>query len=89
MEHGFTLDNLRAIMRAAAGEGDNINLDGAIADMSYADLGYDSLALLEFAAQIEHEHGVPIPDGTIGLTDTPGDTVRLVEDLLADRVRVS
>lgn len=65
----FTLEDLKAVLRAVAGEGDGIDLDTDILDVSFGDLGYDSLALLETAARIEQERGILFPDSTF--TDAP------------------
>jgi minimal PKS acyl carrier protein len=78
---GFSLDDLRAIMRSAAGEGDDYDLDGDIAETPFADLGYDSLALLEVSSQIRQAHAVSVPDGALHGESTPGGTVRLVNEL--------
>jgi minimal PKS acyl carrier protein len=83
--HRFNLDDLRAIIRASVGESDDVDLDGPVGETSYAELGYDSLALLEIAARIEQRLGVSMPDG-LCLTDTPAATVALVDGLLAEAV---
>jgi minimal PKS acyl carrier protein len=84
----FNLDDLRAIISRSAGETEAFNRDTGFAERTYAELGYDSLALLEIAAQIEHEHGVVVPDGMLLAESTPQGTVTLVDDVLAS-VRVS
>lgn len=66
----FTIDDLRRILRAAAGEDDAAVLDGDIIDMPFSDLGYDSLALLETAGRIEREFGIQLDDATVGEAET-------------------
>ena len=50
----FSSDDLKGIMRKCAGMEDSIDLNGPVLDLSYTDMGYDSLAVLEIQAQIEH-----------------------------------
>ena len=38
----FTLDDLRRILRACAGEEDSVDLDADIHDATFGELGYDS-----------------------------------------------
>ena len=59
--NAFTLDDLRRILRACAGEAESIDLDGDIVDIPFDELGYDSLALLELASRVEREYGAAIP----------------------------
>jgi act minimal PKS acyl carrier protein len=67
----LTLADLTRILREAAGEDEGIDLDGDILDTTFADLGYDSLALLEAASRIERELGVKLSDDAVGDAETP------------------
>ncbi len=67
----FTLDDLRRIMRACAGEAEAGVLDGEIADIPFSELGYDSLALLETVSRVGQEFGTSIPDGAVTEIITP------------------
>jgi len=67
----ITIDDLRATLRQAAGQDEATDLDGDIFDVTFADLGYDSLALLETAARIERERGIRLADSTIVEAQTP------------------
>ncbi|MCW2881645.1 MAG: hypothetical protein JWQ95_5745 [Sphaerisporangium sp.] len=67
----FTLDDLRDIMRACAGVTDSVDLDSAIDDITFEDLGYDSLAVLEMAAKLQNHLGVVIPDDVAEQLPTP------------------
>ncbi|HEY8374500.1 MAG TPA: acyl carrier protein [Pseudonocardiaceae bacterium] len=66
----FTLDDLRRILKSAAGD-DGATLDGDVLDTEFADLGYDSLALLELAGHVQREYGVPMPDDAPQHMTTP------------------
>ncbi len=79
----FTVDDLRRVMRAAAGEAEGVSLDGPILDLTFEELSYDSLALLETASRIERETGITFPDGVINDLKTPRDLLTLVNSHLA------
>ncbi|MFJ9775920.1 FAD-dependent monooxygenase [Kitasatospora sp. NPDC101157] len=81
----FTLDDVRRVIRSCAGENDTVDLDGDIADVPFAELGYDSLALLETAAVIEREYEVELPEGGLYELETPGRVVDFVNGALAVR----
>lgn len=66
----FTLDELRQIMLTCGVE-DGVDLDGDIAGTELTDLGYDSLAILHMAAQLEQRTGVSIPDDLALRLSTP------------------
>jgi acyl carrier protein len=59
----FTLDDLRRILVAGAGTDESVDLDGDVLDVTFQDLNYDSLALLETAGRIEREYGVSLDEG--------------------------
>jgi act minimal PKS acyl carrier protein len=74
----FTLDDLRAIMRACAGEAESIDLDDNIMDLSFEELGYDSIALLETAGRIQRSTGVAVADSELSVQGTPRALVDVV-----------
>ncbi|MBQ0825061.1 acyl carrier protein [Streptomyces tagetis] len=76
----MTTDDLMSVMRAAAGQDENVDLDGDILDVPFADLGYDSLALLETAARLEREHGVRLTDDLVTTARTPRGFLALVNE---------
>jgi len=79
----MTIDDLRRVLAACAGESNNISLGGNILDWNFDDLGYDSLALMETAARIEQEYGAPIPDDHITEFRTPRQLLDFVNGVLA------
>jgi minimal PKS acyl carrier protein len=79
----FTLDDLRRILRACAGEAEFVDLDGDIGDVPFRDLGYDSLALLELASRVEREYGASIPGDAVVELETPQAAVMYVNDRIA------
>ncbi|UCM87085.1 acyl carrier protein [Streptomyces marincola] len=63
----FTLDDVRRILREGAGKDESVDLDGDILDKGFADLGYDSLALMETASRIEREYKVALDEDVLDI----------------------
>jgi minimal PKS acyl carrier protein len=82
----FTIDDLKRIMRACAGEDEAVDLDGDIVGRSFDELGYDSLALLETASRTERELGIKLPEELMGDVHTPQEYLEFVNGRLAERV---
>jgi act minimal PKS acyl carrier protein len=77
----FTLDDLRDLLRGGAEEG--AVLDGDIANTRFDELGYDSLAVLEIAGEIQRRFGVVVPDDAVTEMPTPAKAVEFVNSLFA------
>ena len=82
----FTIDDLVVTLRDCAGEDEEINLDGDILDVPFADLGYDSLALLNTAGRIERDCGVKLSDDVFEQASTPRALVAVVNEHLSRTV---
>ncbi|NED81170.1 acyl carrier protein [Streptomyces sp. SID11233] len=67
----FALDDLRRILREAAGTDEEVDLDADILDTTFDALGYESLALLETGGRIEREYGIALDDDTLTDAETP------------------
>ena len=67
----FELQDLRRILRESAGTAEGVDLDGDILDIEFDDLGYDSIAMMETAARISREYGIPLDDDALTLAVTP------------------
>jgi act minimal PKS acyl carrier protein len=78
----FTLDDLREILCQASGDAGTGAGDADIAHVSYAELGYDSLARLDIVARIKQGFGVEVPDDAIDAGSMPASTVTVVNRLL-------
>jgi act minimal PKS acyl carrier protein len=79
----FTQADLVGYIRQAAGEDEGFDLDGDIADITFADLGYDSVAMVEIALLVERELGISLPDDDrASKSSTPKGFVELVNELL-------
>ncbi|MEV7986966.1 MULTISPECIES: acyl carrier protein [unclassified Micromonospora] len=79
----FTLDDLRRILRDGAGTSENVNLAGDILDTAFADLGYDSLALLETGSRIAREFAVGLDDELLVGDTRPREVIDAVNTQLA------
>jgi minimal PKS acyl carrier protein len=80
--HQFTVDDLRRILREAAGADEGVDLDGDILDADFPSLGYDSLAVLESGSRIEREFGVRLDDDTLTDARTPRALIEAVNSVL-------
>jgi minimal PKS acyl carrier protein len=79
----FSVQDLRQLLREAAGEADGIDLDGDIGDQTFEDLGYDSVALLETSGLIRREYGVDLGDEELFEAVTPSALAAIVNKELA------
>jgi minimal PKS acyl carrier protein len=82
----FTLDDLRAALRSCAGEDPAVDLDGDIGRTDFADLGYDSLALMETASHLARALGRSLPEEALADAATPAEFVDAVNARLAQPV---
>ncbi|MFJ8863922.1 acyl carrier protein [Streptomyces sp. NPDC102451] len=79
----FTQMDLVRHIREAAGEDEGFDLDGEIGDITFTDMGYDSVAMVEVTLLVERELGISVPeDERAGKTATPKQFVELVNELL-------
>lgn len=66
-----TLTDLKRILREGAGADESVDLDGEVLDVEFADLGYDSIAVLEAASRITREYGIALDDDATTSARTP------------------
>ncbi|WP_394832271.1 acyl carrier protein [Pendulispora rubella] len=78
MTKEFTLEDLKRVLLASAGAAEGVDLDSNILDIDFADLGYESVALLETGRQIELECRVSLDDGALAQVRTPRALLSLV-----------
>ncbi|MEU4584507.1 acyl carrier protein [Kitasatospora aureofaciens] len=81
----FELTDLTVLLRESAGENEGVDLDGDIQDVSFADLGYDSLAMLQTTGRVEREWGVLLDDEAVSEAETPRQYLELVNRALSER----
>ncbi|HEY3753019.1 MAG TPA: acyl carrier protein [Pseudonocardiaceae bacterium] len=80
----MTIDDLRRVLRDSAGEEEGVNLDGDIIDVEFAELGYDSIALLETGGYVERERGVSLDEESVTAAKTPRTFLAVVNDSLSN-----
>ncbi|MFD9904173.1 acyl carrier protein [Streptomyces sp. NPDC059063] len=78
----FTQADLVGYIRRAAGEDEGLDLDGDIGETAFADLGYDSVAMVEVTLLVERELGISLPEEKTSKDATPKEFVALVNELL-------
>jgi act minimal PKS acyl carrier protein len=76
------IDEFKSILREVAGDDDSIDLSGDILDVSLADLGYDSLAVLEVGAVVRRRYGVTVPDDSTERMTTVRNSLEYLNGLL-------
>jgi act minimal PKS acyl carrier protein len=80
----ITMDELRTMMRECTGVDDDVDLNADIADISFADLGYDSLAVLELIGEVSRRYDIPVPDEAVSEMPSPGAAVAFINRRLAE-----
>ncbi|MGX4692060.1 acyl carrier protein [Streptomyces sp. JNUCC 63] len=83
MSSPMTFEDLKAIVSRCTGELDGLDLTEADLGTSFTEIGYDSLAVLEIASQIQREYGLQIPDEAIETMDSPKAVIDYVNTSLA------
>lgn len=72
------LKDLLDLLRECGGVDDSVNLDGDVLDVTFTDLGYDSLALLQTAGRVERDYGLTLDEEAVGEAQTPRGFLDLV-----------
>jgi act minimal PKS acyl carrier protein len=67
----ITLDDLVRVLTECAGADEDVTLTAQNLDVSFTDLGYDSLALLETAALMKQRFGATLTDEDVSEIETP------------------
>ncbi len=80
MSRTFTVDDLARILREGAGE--DGGLDESTVDISFDELGLESLALLEATVLIGQQFGVDLDDSVLTDVNTPKALIQTVNDHL-------
>jgi act minimal PKS acyl carrier protein len=79
----FTLDSLQDIMRECAGEAESAQPFEQAPDEPFANLGYDSIALLETQSRINQDYGLEIPEDSAADHATPREFVEFLNSMMA------
>ncbi|SEN18557.1 phosphopantetheine-binding protein [Actinacidiphila rubida] len=79
----ITIDDLKEMLVKAGGEGADVpSLDGDAVDKAFADLGYDSLALLEVVGKLELTYDITLEEEATQPGGTPRELLDLVNGML-------
>ncbi len=81
----FSLTDLTQLLRECAGEDEGVDLDGDIIDVSFDDLGYDSLALFNTLSRIERDYLISLPDEVVSEARTPRELLTRIADAVGAR----
>jgi act minimal PKS acyl carrier protein len=76
----FTLEDLIAVLKESAGEDEEVDWSGEVIDLTFEDLGYDSLALFNTVSKIERDLGIRLPDDVVSHAGTPRALLREVNE---------
>lgn len=76
MNTTFDLEDLKTVMRRCTGTNDASSLDGDITNVRFRDLGYDSLAVLEIASNLQRAYRIAFSDEAIEQMVTPADVLQ-------------
>ncbi|MGW8886164.1 acyl carrier protein [Streptomyces sp. NPDC055749] len=74
----ITLHDLAGVLTECAGADEDVVLTSESLDLTFTDLGYDSLALLETAATVQQRYGVALSDEEVTGITTPREFLDLV-----------
>ena len=85
----LSFDDLKRALRDAAGDSEEIDLDGDVYDVEFTALGYDSLALLETAAVICREYRITLSDDVVGSVRTPHEFLDAVNEAAVNEAAVN
>lgn len=80
----FCFDDLDEMMCACGGANGSAGLDEDISDITFEELGYDSLAVLELMAKLQNQMNVAIPDNATASLLTPRSVIEYVNARLAN-----
>ncbi|MHA6763597.1 acyl carrier protein [Streptacidiphilus sp. PAMC 29251] len=76
----YTLQQLTAKLRECAGAAEGVDLDGDVADISFVELGYDSLAILQVTGVIGRELGIQISDDAAAEAECPRTLLKMINE---------
>ena len=79
----FEIQDLVRALRECAGEDESVDMDGNILDITFEELGYDSLALFNTIGRIERDYSVSLPDEVVVDAKTPAELLQQINAKLA------
>jgi act minimal PKS acyl carrier protein len=83
----FTFEDLRQIIRDCTGEDEQLSQEGGdVLDLTFEELGYDSVALIETTSRIARAFHVELPDEEMADIATPREYLSFVNRHLTEKV---
>ncbi|MEU6714048.1 acyl carrier protein [Nonomuraea sp. NPDC046802] len=79
----LSIDDLRRVLVDCAGEREGLAVGGDIAELTFEELGYDSLALIETAAKLKQRFDIDIEDDKVVTAETLGALLGLANAAVA------
>ncbi|HEY0167791.1 MAG TPA: acyl carrier protein [Jatrophihabitans sp.] len=79
----ISMEDLKRALREGSGVDESIDLDLKVETMTFEELGYDSLAILETGLRLGREHGVEIADDDLADVERPQELVSAINRALA------
>lgn len=81
----FAVADLKRILETSSGTVDGVEWDNpATLKQKFEEIGYDSLALLEFIAVVQQEYKVGIPDEAVTVQQTPDEALNYINQRFAE-----
>lgn len=78
----ITMEALKRVLREGSGVEEGIDLDTDIEAMTFEELGYDSLAVLEAGLRLGREHGVELADEELADIERPQELLDALNRML-------
>ncbi|UGT63386.1 acyl carrier protein [Nocardia asteroides] len=78
----MTITELGRILVECAGGDEVSELREDASEVTFEELGYDSLALIETASRIQRDYGVQIPEDLLVEVKTPRELIDIINDQL-------
>ncbi|BCJ61898.1 acyl carrier protein [Micromonospora endophytica] len=82
----LSIDDIHQVLVESAGEVENIAPDEDVTGRTFEELGYDSLALIETAAQLRQRFGIHLEDDAVLSAETLGGLLALANAAATRRV---
>jgi minimal PKS acyl carrier protein len=74
----FTIDDLAALLRDCSGDDEPPDISGPDADVSFEELGFDSLVLFNVMGKIERSYAVEFADDVVVEAPTPRELLEVI-----------
>ncbi|WP_369032442.1 MULTISPECIES: acyl carrier protein [Streptomyces] len=76
---------LIGLLRSSGGDSETHDLNGDVLDIGFAELGYDSLALLQVTGIVERDSGVALDGESLDEAETPRQYIEAVNRALSSQ----